>query len=170
MAINITNRINEQIRVSEVRVKSEHDEDLGVMPTKEALAKAVDMEVDLIEIVPSAVPPVCKLIDVGKFRYQLEKKEQEQKKKVVHIDTKELRFSVNTQEHDIDTKCRQAREFLKKKQLVRIVVLFAGREITHKDLGYEQLALIMNKLEDVSQVVIPAKLEGKNLSCTIRGK
>ncbi len=137
------------------------------MQKRDALRMAQEQELDLVEIAPQAKPPVCKLIDYGKFTYEQQKREKQQKKAQVHQQLKEIRFKAGTDTHDFDFKTRHAREFLEEGHKVKASVFFRGREIMHQDLGEVMLKRFIEQLADVSKVDQPIKSEGRTLSVTL---
>jgi len=153
-------RVNEQIRIKQIKVIANDGELLGVMPTEVALQKAYDMELDLVEIAPNENPPICKIMNYGKYLYELKKKEKEAKRKQTGAQMKEIRFTSRIGEHDYQVKLKHIREFLKSGHRVRIIVRFRGREITHKELGEELLKKLVEDLKDMSKVDMGPKLEG----------
>lgn len=155
--------INEQIRDKEVRVIGEDGEQLGIMSAKEALKLAKEAELDLIKIAPTAKPPVCKIVDYGKYRYEQMRKEKEAKKKQKTIDIKEIRFSPNIDTNDLKTKMNQARKFLSKGDKVKVSIRFRGRELAHMEIGTEILNNFAAQMEDVAIVEKPAKVEGRSM-------
>ena len=155
--------INEQIRDREVRVIGPDGEQLGIMSAKEAYFKAKDANLDLVKIAPTAKPPVCKIIDYGKYRYELARKAKEAKKKQKTVETKEIRLSPNIDTNDLNTKVNQARKFLSKGAKVKVSLRFRGREMAHRDVGREILDSFYKELEDVSTVDKPAKMEGRSM-------
>lgn len=160
-------RVNREIRVPRVRVIDAHGNQLGVMVTSDALAKAESLNLDLVEVAPTATPPVCKIIDYGKFRYQQTKKEREQKKGVQQGKLKELKVKPRTDEHDLLVKIRRAREFLQKGNKVRFVCMFRGREMAHPEFGEKVLRRICDELEDVATPEARAKFQGRSLSMVL---
>jgi translation initiation factor IF-3 len=140
-----------------------HGGQLGVMTPKDAIALAKEQDADLVEIVPNAKPPVCKVINFGKFKYELAKKDKIQKKHQHVSLLKELRFSPNTDVHDFDFKMRHARQFLAEGHKVKATVVFRGRSITYKENGEELLARLTEALQDVSKVDQPSHFEGRSL-------
>ncbi|RKZ30942.1 translation initiation factor IF-3 [bacterium] len=154
-------RANERIRVKKVKVIGPDGNLLGVMPTNVALQKAYDMDLDLVEIAPRENPPICKIIDYGKYLYDLKKKEKEAKKKQMGTQMKEIRFTSRIGEHDYQVKLRHIREFLQDGHRVRISVRFRGREITHKELGQELLEKLIEDTKDISKVDRGPKMEGR---------
>ena len=155
--------INEHIRDREVRVIGDNGEQLGIMSAKDAMKLAREANLDLVKIAPTAKPPVCKIIDYGKFRYEQARKEKEARKKQKVIDVKEIRFSPNIDVNDLNTKANQARKFLKGGDKVKVTVRFRGRELAHTDSGKVILNNFAEKLSDVAVIDKPAKLEGKNM-------
>ena len=154
-------RVNEQIRVREVRVVGEDGSQ--VMPTRQALDMARQMEVDLVEISPNAQPPVCRLIDYSKFLYQQKKHQKEMKQKQVKVEVKEIRFGPQTDEHDYQFKLKHAKEFLEDGNKVRAYVFFRGRSILFKEQGEVLLLRFANDLEEYCKVEQLPKLEGKKM-------
>jgi translation initiation factor IF-3 len=144
-------------------VIDQHGQQLGVMTPAQAIALARDRSADLVEIVPTATPPVCKIIDFGKFKYELAKKDKIQKKHQHVSLLKELRFHPNTDVHDFDFKARHARQFLLDGHKVKATVVFKGREITYKVKGEDLLARLIEKLVDVSKIDQPAHMEGRSM-------
>lgn len=155
--------LNEEIREKEVRVISNDGEALGILPIKEALKIAEEKELDLVLISPTANPPVCKIMDFGKFIYEQTKKDKEARKKQKVINIKEVRLSPTIEEHDISIKANNARKFLLDGDKVKITVRFRGREADYSHIGYAILNSFSKRVEDVSVVEKPAKLEGKNM-------
>ena len=154
-------RVNEQIRVREVRVVSEDGSE--VMPTRKALDMARNEGVDLVEISPNAQPPVCRLIDYSKFLYQQKKRQKEMKQKQVKQEVKEIRFGPQTDEHDYQFKLKHAKEFLEEGNKVRAYVFFRGRSILFKEQGEVLLLRFANDLEEYGKVEQLPKLEGKKM-------
>ena len=155
--------INEQIRDKEVRLIGENGEQLGIMSSKEAYALAQEADLDLIKIAPTAKPPVCKIADYGKFRYEALRKAKEAKKNQKITEIKELRLSPNIDENDLNTKANQARKFLQHGDKVKVTLKFRGREMAHMNIGREILDSFAQKLEDVAVVEKAAKIEGRNM-------
>ena len=155
--------INEQIRDKEVRVVGEDGEQLGIMSAKDAMKIAREANLDLVKIAPQAKPPVCKVIDYGKYRYELARKEKEAKKKQKTMDVKEIRLSPNIDENDLNTKAGQARKFLSKGDKVKVTLRFRGREMAHMGMSKQILDKFYEKVEDVAVVEKPAKLEGGSM-------
>jgi translation initiation factor IF-3 len=162
-------KINEQIKVAFVRVVGENVTP-GVYPLKEALAMADAAGVDLVEISPTAEPPVCRLIDYSKFLYQLKKKQKEIKAKSVKVVVKEIRFGPQTDDHDFNFKLKHAVEFLQEGAKVRAYVFFRGRSILFKDQGTNLLERFTTALDDYGKIESPPKLEGKKMIVVIAPK
>lgn len=159
--------INEQIRDKEVRLISEDGEQLGIMSAKEAYKLAQEAELDLVKIAPTAKPPVCKIIDYGKYRYELTRKEKEAKKKQKTVEVKEVRLSPNIDTNDLVTKVNSARKFVTKGNKVKVTLRFRGREMAHIQQSKHILDDFAKMLEDVASVEKPAKLEGRNMSMVL---
>ena len=155
--------INEQIRDKEVRLISADGEQLGIMSSRDAMKLAQEAELDLVKIAPTAKPPVCKIIDYGKYRYELARKEKEAKKKQKVIEVKELRLSPNIDTNDLNTKVNNARKFLEKGDKVKVTLRFRGRELAHVDNGKAILNSFAEMLSDVAVVDKPAKFEGRSM-------
>lgn len=155
--------INEQIRDKEVRLIGTEGEQLGIMSAKDAMKLAREAELDLVKIAPNAKPPVCKIIDYGKYRYELARKEKEAKKKQKTIDIKEVRLSPNIDTNDLNTKINQARKFLAKGDKVKVTLRFRGRELAHVNQSKVILDDFAKQLEDVAVIDKPAKFEGRSM-------
>jgi translation initiation factor IF-3 len=155
--------INEQIRDKEVRLIDSEGEQLGIVSTKDAMQLAKDKNLDLVKIAPTAKPPVCKIIDYGKYRYELARKEKEAKKKQKVIDVKEVRLSTNIEENDLNTKANQAKKFLEKGDKVKVSLKFKGREMTRISAGRLVLDKFAELLNEVAVIDKPAKLEGRSM-------
>lgn len=155
--------INEQIRDKEVRLIGEDGEQIGIVPVREAMQMAREADLDLVKISPNAKPPVCKIIDYGKFRYEQMRKDKEAKKKQKVMETKEVRLSPNIDVNDLNTKANQARKFLSKGDKVKVSLRFRGREMAHVNVGKEILDSFYEKLSDIAVVDKPAKLEGRSM-------
>ncbi|MEE3393289.1 MAG: translation initiation factor IF-3 [Lachnospiraceae bacterium] len=162
--------MNEQIRDREVRVIGEKGDMLGVMPTKEALRLAKEAELDLVKIAPGAKPPVCKIIDYGKYRYEQARKEKEARKKQKVSDIKEIRFSPNIDENDLNTKANQARKFITKGDKVKVTLRFRGRELAHISYSKQILDTFFAKLEDIAVLEKAPKMEGRSMTMVIAEK
>ena len=156
--------INEQIRDREVRLIGENGEQLGIMAARDALKLAREAELDLVKIAPTAKPPVCKIIDYGKYRYEMSRKEKEAKKKQKVVEIKEIRMSPNIDVNDLNTKIANARKFLTKGNKVKVTVRFRGREMAHMQDNRYILEDFAKQLEDVAVIDKPIKQEGRTLT------
>ena len=155
-------QINEQIRDAEVRVVSSDGEQLGLMSAKDAQEMAYAKNMDLVKIAPQAKPPVCKIMDYGKYKFELSKKEKEKNQKVVNI--KEVQLSPSIDTNDFNTKCNHAIKFLKKGDKVKVMVRFRGRELSHSQIGFTLLEKFAEQAKEAGTVEKPAKLEGRNMT------
>ena len=162
--------INEQIRDKEVRVVSESGEQLGIMSARDAMKLAQEAELDLVKIAPTAKPPVCKIVDYGKFRYEQARKEKEAKKKQKTVEVKEVRLSPNIDTNDLNTKMNNAKKFITKGNKVKVSLRFRGREMAHMQQSKHILDDFADMLKDVAVVEKPAKLEGRSLSMVLTEK
>ena len=162
--------INGQIRDKEVRVIAENGDQLGVMPVKEAMKLAQEAELDLVKIAPKAQPPVCKIIDYGKYRYELARKEKEAKKKQKTVEVKEVRISPNIDTNDLNTKVNNAKKFIAKGNKVKVTLRFRGREMAHMQQSKHILDDFAEMLAEVAVVEKPAKLEGRSMSMVLSEK
>ena len=162
--------INGQIRDKEVRVIAENGDQLGVMPVKEAMKLAQEAELDLVKIAPKAQPPVCKIIDYGKYRYELARKEKEAKKKQKTVEVKEVRISPNIDTNDLNTKVNNAKKFIAKGNKVKVTLRFRGREMAHIQQSKHILDDFAEMLAEVAVVEKPAKLEGRSMSMVLTEK
>lgn len=153
--------INEQIRARQVRLIAEDGEQVGVVSIQDALARADEAGLDLVEISPNAEPPVCKILDYGKYKYEQQKKAAEARKKQKVIEVKELKFRPNIDDHDYQVKIKAARRFLEDGDKVKITLRFRGREMAHLDLGMKVMARVREELADLAKVEMDAKVEGK---------
>ena len=162
--------INEQIRDKEVRVVGENGEQLGVLPIKEAMQMAEDAGLDLVKIAPTAKPPVCKIVDYGKYRYEQIRKEKEAKKKQRVIEIKEIRLSPNIDTNDLNTKINAARKFLSKGDKVKITLRFRGREMAHMGASKHILDDFAKALLDIAIIEKDAKIEGRSMTMFLTEK
>jgi translation initiation factor IF-3 len=156
--------VNEDITASKVRVIDIDGKQLGVFLIKDAIRVAKERERDLVEIAPQADPPVCKIIDFGKFRYEIQKKEKHQKKNQTVSVIKEIRFHPNTDVHDFDFKTRHAINFLEEGNKVKATVMFKGREMAYTEQGEELLNRFIERTEEYAKLEAPIKLEGRNMN------
>ena len=163
-------RINFRIRAKEVRVIGAEDEQFGVMTVEDAVKKAEEAGLDLVEVAPTAVPPVCRIIDYSKYKYEQEKKEKEAKKKqrIVHI--KEVRLGPKIGEHDYQFKFRNLEDFLKRGDKVKVTMMFRGREMAHVDLGRKVLDRLASDISAIGEIEEMPRLEGRIIAMTIRAK
>jgi translation initiation factor IF-3 len=164
---NLFVKANANIRFPEVRVLTEHGEMVGIMSSREAFQKAMDAGKDLVLITEKAKPPIVKIIELSKFKYQLKKKEADNRKKSKVQDLKELRFSPVIGEGDYQTRLKQLRDFLSKGHKVKITLFFKGRQIAYKEAGYEVFAKIFKDTEDLAKVEVEARLLGKKLQAQL---
>lgn len=156
-------KVNREIRAPKVRVISSTGEQIGIITLQEALARAEEEGFDLVEIVPGASPPVCKIINYGKFRYDQTKREKESKKSQHQIKIKEIKLKPNIDAHDLETKMRHAREFLSKGNKVKLTCMFRGREMTHPEIGEKVVRKFCTDLEDIATQESPLKMLGRTL-------
>ena len=162
--------INEQIRDREVLLIGEHGEKLGIMSAKEAYKLALEADLDLVKIAPTAKPPVCKIIDYGKYRYELVRKEKEAKKKQKVIEIKEVRLSPNIDTNDLNTKTSAARKFLEKGNKVKVTLRFRGREMAHMNQSKYILDEFAESLSDIAIIDKPSKVEGRSMVMFLTAK
>ena len=162
--------INEQIRDKEVRVIGESGEQLGIMSSREAMKLAQEAELDLVKIAPTAKPPVCKIIDYGKYRYELARKEKEAKKKQKTVEVKEVRLSPNIDVNDLNTKVNNAKKFIAKGNKVKVTLRFRGREMAHVQSSKHILDDFADMLKDVASIEKAPKLEGRSMSMVLTEK
>ena len=162
--------INERIRDKEVRLIGQDGEQLGIMSARDAMKLAREADLDLVKIAPGAKPPVCKIIDYGKYRYEMARKEKEAKKKQKTVEVKEVRMSPNIDANDLNTKVNNAKKFILKGNKVKVTLRFRGREMAHVQQSKHILDDFADMLKDVAQVEKPAKLEGRNKSMVLTVK
>ncbi|HEU4322668.1 MAG TPA: translation initiation factor IF-3 [Roseiflexaceae bacterium] len=160
-------RINNRIRAREVRVIDENGAQVGIITVRDALQMAEERGLDLVEVAPNAVPPVCRIMDYGKYRYEQTKKEREARKNQKQVELKQIRLEPKTDDHDIEVKTNQARRFLIDGDKVKFNVRFRGREIFHPDIGREMLERIAEALRDISVIEQRPLMEGRVLSLTV---
>ena len=159
--------INEEIRDREVRVVDQNGEQLGVMSSRDALALAEERQLDLVKIAPQARPPVCKLMDYGKYRFEQSKKEREFRKNQKVITVKEVRLSATIEDHDIDVKFKNAVKFLKEGNKVKVTIRFRGRQITHSEIGRQIMTEFAERIKEYGTVDKAPTIEGRNMSMFI---
>ncbi|MDO4767343.1 MAG: translation initiation factor IF-3 [Pseudomonadota bacterium] len=162
-------RRNRQIRAKEIRVVGEDGNQLGIMSVPEALEHAEAGGLDLVEVAPNAKPPVCKIMDYGKFLYEEKKKSQEAKKRQTQIQVKEIKFRPHTDDHDLQTKIKHIRRFIEDGDRCKVTVFFRGREMAHKDRGQLVLDRVVEMLSDVARVEQASKVEGRTMFLLLSG-
>ncbi len=160
-------RINRGIRALKVRLIGKDGDQIGILPIKEALTKAEEVGLDLVEIAPKANPPVCKIIDYGKFQYDQTKRKKESKKAAHQVKVKEIKIKPNIDEHDLQTKLKHARSFLEKGNKVKVTCMFRGREMRHKDVGHKVVMRICDELKDIAAAESNMKMMGRFLSVVL---
>lgn len=163
-------RINARIRVPEVRVVGADGAMLGIMNTHEALSLAQQQGLDLVEVNPKAMPPVCKILDFGKYKYETARQAREARRKQTVIDIKEVKLRPKTDDHDLDFKSRAARRFIESGNKVKFTVRFRGREITHPQMAQQQLEWLMGQLEDITNVEVRPQMEGRTMTLLVAPK
>lgn len=163
-------QINEDIRDKEIRVIDSDGAQLGIMLTSKAMSAALEKRLDLVKIAPQAVPPVCKIMDYGKYRFEQAKKEKEAKKNQRVVDIKEIRLSVNIDTHDFNTKVSHALRFVKNGDKVKVSIRFKGREMGHSEIGYEIMNRFSEACSEFAIVEKPAKLDGHNMLMFLAAK
>ncbi|KRS16316.1 translation initiation factor IF-3 [Roseovarius indicus] len=156
-------RVNEKIRAPEIRLIGPEGENIGVVTPEKAMDLAYEAELDLVEISPNATPPVCKIMDYGKYKYEQQKRESEARKKQKVIEVKEVKFRPNTDTHDYDVKMRNVMRFLESGDKVKVTLRFRGREMAHQDLGRELLHRVAGDVEGVGKVENMPKMEGRQM-------
>jgi translation initiation factor IF-3 len=162
--------MNHRIRVPEVRVVDAEGNQLGILETRRALALAQEQGLDLVEIAPTAQPPVCKILDYGKFKYDSSKKQKEAKKKSHTTDVKGIRMRYGTEAHDLEYRIKDARRFLEEGNKVQVTLIFRGREMSHPEIGRGQLEKLTTAVADVGAVERPPVMEGKRMTVLIAPK
>lgn len=163
-------RVNNRIRVPEVRVIGSGGEMVGIMPTRKALELARGEGLDLVEVNPKAIPPVCKIMDYGKFKYEKKKREREARRQQAVVELKEIKFRPTTDKHDVEVKVKKIREFLEDNSRVKLTVRFRGREIAHQEIGRNLLLRIAEKLSGVGSVSQQPRSDGRQMTMIISPK
>jgi translation initiation factor IF-3 len=163
-------RVNEEIRVPQVRLIDQYGEMIGVMSVREALMRAYDAGLDLLEISPNAVPPVVKILDYGKYKYEQQKKANEARKRQKVVEIKEIKVRPNIDDHDYDVKMRQAREFIGEGDKVKVTLRFRGREMAHQDLGLKVLDRIRTEMSEIAKVEQMPRLENRQMIMVLAPK
>jgi translation initiation factor IF-3 len=156
--------------VPEIRLIGPDGQQIGVVPVEKGQQMAEEEGLDLVEISPDAKPPVCKVLDYGKYRYEISKREKDSKKKQHVIILKEIRLRPRTEDHDLDFKIKHARKFLEQKNKVKFTVMFRGREMAYKEFGEKLLDRVVEKLEDIAKIEMDKKFEGRSLTMTFVNK
>jgi translation initiation factor IF-3 len=162
--------VNGMIRAQKVRVIADEGEQLGILPIRDALEAASDAGLDLVEVAPEADPPVCRIMDFGRYKYQQSKKSSESKKKATVIEIKEVKFRPKTDEHDYQFKLRNILKFLAEKNKIKVSMIFRGREIAHANLGRELLERVMRDVAETGQPEQSPKLEGRSMTMILTPK
>jgi translation initiation factor IF-3 len=160
-------KVNREIRAPKVRVISQTGEQLGILSLHEALAKAEEAGLDLVEIVPGSVPPVCKIINYGKFRYDQTKREKESKKSQHQVKVKEIKLKPNIDDHDLNTKIRHAKDFVAKGNKVKVTCVYRGREMMHQEIGERIVQKFCDELDEIAMAESPPKMLGRMLSVVL---
>jgi translation initiation factor IF-3 len=163
-------RVNERIRVPEVRVVGPEGEMLGIMNTRDAFNYARERELDLVEVNPKAHPPVCKVMDYGKYKYEEKKKQADARKRQTIVELKEIKIRPKTDDHDIDFKLKHIRRFLEEGDKVKVTCRFRGREITHPETAQRQLDLFAERVQDIGIVETTARMEGRTMTLVLAPK
>ncbi len=162
--------VNDQIQVDKVRVVDSEGEMKGVFPTTKAIEMAYDEGLDLVEVSPNADPPVCKIMDYGKYKYEQQKKASEARKKQKVVDVKEVKISPRIEKHDYEVKMRNARRFLENGDKVKVSMRLRGREMAHQEIGFDLLKQMIEELEELSTVELHPKLEGRQMIMILTSK
>ena len=163
-------RINERIRIREVRLIDHEGKQVGVVPTEQAMAMAIEAGLDLVEVAPNVRPPVCKIMDFGKYKYEQNKKAHESKVKQHKTKLKTVRLRPKTDPHMLDIRVEMARGFLARGDKVQVMILFRGREMAHQDMGIKQCAEVSKRLEDIAKVEQSPRTEGKRMTMLLTQK
>lgn len=160
-------RINRDIRARQVRVVDDEGELLGILTVPEALAAAAEHGLDLVEVSPNADPPVCRIMDYGKYKYQASKRAAEAKKKSAKVEVKEVKMRPKTEEHDFQVKLRNARRFLEAGNRVKVTVMFRGREVTHPEFGRKLMTKLAEQVADIAQVEMTPRMAGRFMTMVV---
>jgi len=163
-------RVNEDVRAREVRLINRDGEQLGIMSSRDALRIAQEKSLDLVEISPTAKPPVCRLMDYGKYRYEQNKRERDARKRQKVITVKDIKLRVSIEDHDFQVKAKNAQRFLEDGDKVKVTIMFRGREITHPRLGQDLCQRFAKQLSHISNVEKPPKVEGRNMIMILASK
>ena len=165
--INERTRVNQQIRISPVRVVDPQGEQIGILPIERALEIAEEQGLDLVEVAPLARPPVCRIMDYGKFRYEEQRKAREARKKQHHVQIKEVKMRPGIEDHDFEFKTKHARRFLEEGNKVKVTMMFRGRQMTHPELGREVLDRVVTEIADVGKVESSPSMEGRSMTMVL---
>lgn len=166
-SINERTRVNQQIRISPVRVIDPEGEQVGILPIEKALETAEELGLDLVEVAPLARPPVCRIMDYGKFRYEEQRKAREARKKQHRVELKEVKLRPGIEDHDFDFKARHARRFLDEGNKVKVTMMFRGRQMAHPEIGREVLERMVTELEDIGKVESAPMMEARSMTMVI---
>jgi translation initiation factor IF-3 len=164
---NDRTRVNQQIRISPVRVVNPDGEQLGILPIERALEIAEEMSLDLVEVAPMARPPVCRIMDYGKFKYEEQRKAREARKKQQHVQIKEVKMRPGIEEHDFDFKIRHARRFLEEGNKVKLTMMFRGRQVAHPEIGRQVLQRVVEEVSEVGKVESSPSMEGRSMTMVL---
>src|SRR5688572_21644116 len=165
--INQRTRINQQIRISPVRVIDPEGEQVGIVPIERALELAEELGLDLVEVAPMARPPVCRIMDYGKFKYEEQRKAREARKKQHQIQIKEVKMRPGIEDHDFDFKTRHARRFLEEGNKVKVTMMFRGRQMAHPEIGREVLERVLKEIQDVAKVEMSPTMEARSMTMVL---
>ena len=163
-------RVNDEIKAREIRLVGEEGEQMGIMSPREAMQIAIEKGLDLVEVAPAAKPPVCKIMDVGRYKYEQSKRDRDARKKQHVISVKEVKLRPNIEDHDFETKVRNAVRFLEEGDKVKVTIMFRGWEMSHPELGKALLERVVEIVKDLGTIERGAKLEGRNMSLIISPK
>jgi translation initiation factor IF-3 len=159
--------VNDQINVREVRLIDQDGNNQGVVPTRDAIERAADVDLDLVEVSPTADPPVCKILDFGRYKYEMQKRANEARKKQKTIDVKEIKMRPNIDDHDYNVKLKSIQKFLSEGDKVKITMRFRGREMAHQELGQKLLEKVQGEVADQAKVESSPKVEGRQMIMVI---
>jgi translation initiation factor IF-3 len=166
-AINERTRVNNQIRISPVRVIDPEGNQVGILPIEKALETAEELGLDLVEVAPMARPPVCRIMDYGKFRYEEQRKAREARKKQHRVDLKEVKLRPSIEDHDFDFKARHARRFLEEGNKVKVTMMFRGRQMAHPEIGRQVLDRMVAEIADVGKVESAPAMEARSMTMVL---
>ena len=166
-AINDRTRVNQQIRISPVRVIDPEGEQIGILPIEQALDAAAQQGLDLVEVAPLARPPVCRIMDYGKFKYEEQRKARDARKKQHQVQLKEVKMRPGIEDHDFDFKTRHARRFLEEGNKVKVTMMFRGRQMAHPEIGREVMDRVIKEIADVGKVESPPAMEARSMTMVL---